>query len=352
MSAVFESVAPATNSEERITFSATGSEYFRIWIVNLLLSIVTLGIYSAWAKVKRNQYFYGSTQLAGSSFEYHGNPVAILKGRIAALVLFGGYQLAFQYSLAAGIVMLVVFLAAMPWMIWKSLQFGLYNSSYRGIRFGFGGSLKDAYFHYLLLPVVSVFALGLMYPFLHHRIKRFQHTESRYGRTPFSFDATVGAFYKAYFGMFLLLVLGGGLITVAAIVLGKMLQPTMGHMSAAIGKGAGLTLVYVYLFCLMYAFMAMIQNLIWNHTQLGPHRFRSTMKGPRLAWLYVSNTLGIILTLGLFIPFAHVRALKYRLESTALIVSGSLDDVVAGSQGDVGAVGDGMADLAGFDLAL
>ncbi|MEG1325563.1 MAG: DUF898 family protein, partial [Janthinobacterium sp.] len=49
---------------EAITFSATGSEYFRIWIVNLLLSIVTLGIYSAWAKVRRNRYFYSSTHLA------------------------------------------------------------------------------------------------------------------------------------------------------------------------------------------------------------------------------------------------------------------------------------------------
>ena len=78
-----------SSRREAITFSATGSEYFRIWIVNLLLSIVTLGIYSAWAKVRRNRYFYSSTHLAGGSFEYHGNAVAILKGRIAAVVLVG-----------------------------------------------------------------------------------------------------------------------------------------------------------------------------------------------------------------------------------------------------------------------
>lgn len=53
---------------EAITFSATGSEYFRIWIVNLLLSIVTLGIYSAWAKVRRNRYFTPApTWLAAAS---------------------------------------------------------------------------------------------------------------------------------------------------------------------------------------------------------------------------------------------------------------------------------------------
>jgi Zn-dependent protease with chaperone function len=63
-------------------FRATGAEYLRIWIVNLLLTIVTVGIYSAWAKVRRLRYFYGSTALDGASFEYHGKPLAILKGRL------------------------------------------------------------------------------------------------------------------------------------------------------------------------------------------------------------------------------------------------------------------------------
>src|SRR5262245_52514343 len=74
-------------------FSASGGEYFRIWIVNLLLTIVTLGIYSAWAKVRRLRYFYGSTQIAGSSFEYHGRPLQILKGRLIAAALLIPYFL-------------------------------------------------------------------------------------------------------------------------------------------------------------------------------------------------------------------------------------------------------------------
>ncbi|MFP5306510.1 MAG: DUF898 family protein, partial [Gammaproteobacteria bacterium] len=51
---------------ERLQFSGSGGEYFRIWIVNLLLSVLTLGIYSAWAKVRRMQYFYRNTTLAGA----------------------------------------------------------------------------------------------------------------------------------------------------------------------------------------------------------------------------------------------------------------------------------------------
>ncbi|MGU7802487.1 DUF898 family protein, partial [Escherichia coli] len=79
------------SAPQAFTFSGRGSEYFRIWIVNLLLSIVTLGIYSAWAKVRRLRYFYDNTSVAGASFDYHGNPVAILKGRILAVVLIVVY---------------------------------------------------------------------------------------------------------------------------------------------------------------------------------------------------------------------------------------------------------------------
>ena len=57
------------NTETPFQFTGTGGEYFKIWIVNILLSIVTLGIYSAWAKVRRKQYFYGNTRVAGSALQ-------------------------------------------------------------------------------------------------------------------------------------------------------------------------------------------------------------------------------------------------------------------------------------------
>ncbi|MGA3159250.1 MAG: DUF898 family protein, partial [Steroidobacteraceae bacterium] len=46
-------------------FRGEGGEYFRIWIVNLLLTLLTLGIYSAWAKVRKQRYLYSNTSVAG-----------------------------------------------------------------------------------------------------------------------------------------------------------------------------------------------------------------------------------------------------------------------------------------------
>src|SRR5881394_1643390 len=75
---------PPARNLQRFEFTGNARDYFGIWVVNLFLTIVTLGIYSAWAKVRKKRYFHGNTWVAGGNFEYHGDPVAILKGRAIA----------------------------------------------------------------------------------------------------------------------------------------------------------------------------------------------------------------------------------------------------------------------------
>ena len=60
--------APRPPDEYRLQFTGSGADYFRIWIVNLFLTIVTLGIYAAWAKVRTRQYFYSHTLCAEEHF--------------------------------------------------------------------------------------------------------------------------------------------------------------------------------------------------------------------------------------------------------------------------------------------
>ena len=79
------------NNSRDFIFKGNAKEWFGIWIVNLLLSIVTIGIYSAWAKVRTKKYFYGNTFVDGRNFDYHATGGQILKGRliiIAAIIVF------------------------------------------------------------------------------------------------------------------------------------------------------------------------------------------------------------------------------------------------------------------------
>lgn len=334
-----------------IQFRATGSEYFGIWIVNLLLTIITFGIYSAWAKVRRNKYFYSSTEVAGSSFEYHGNPIAILKGRIIAFVLFGAYNVTIKYAPIAGLFMGLLLWAVLPWLIWKSMQFKLYNTSYRGIRFGFNGSAGQAYLYWLVFPLLAGITLSLLGPLAHQRLKRFQHSQSRFGTTMFSFNGTVGAFYLAYLILIAILVGGGIAFAIALAVLGGV-SLLAGGATTPFVMIAGVLGIYAFMFTVFPIFFSMIQNLIWNNTQLGEHRFVSQLRWTRMTFIMLTNLLGVIFTLGLFIPFAHVRMMRYRLESTTLVVKGSMDGFVADTQKNITAAGEGMVDLMDFDMSM
>lgn len=350
---------PAQNPEIlNLEFRGSGSEYFRIWIVNILLTILTAGIYSAWAKVRKNNYFYSCTYLAGSSFEYHGNPIAILKGRVVAFLLLLGYNLAFHHSVGIGFLVVLLLAAIAPFLVWKSLQFKLYNSSFRGIRFGFRGDAKSAYLVYLLWPLLSLLTLYTLVPFSHYRIKQFQHNESRFGNSYFSFSGNAGQFYKAYLlclGVFIggvvALTMAFGTAVLAAILsLGK---------STEVGAGLGFVSIvlyfislYVWIFAIYPIFMSMIQNLIWNETQLGKHQFRSNLHWLNMAGIMLSNIVLIALTLGLFTPFAQIRLLRYRIESMQMLVNGNLDEFINDSQAQIDATGEGVADLLDFDLSL
>ena len=107
---------PAPPVRHTLEFRGSAAAYFRIWIVNLALTLVTLGIYSAWAKVRRLKSLHGQTYLAGSSFGYHGEAKQILKGRAIAALLVLAYVTLGQVNPLAGAVAGLALTAAMPWL--------------------------------------------------------------------------------------------------------------------------------------------------------------------------------------------------------------------------------------------
>lgn len=339
-----------------ITFTGKGGEYFRIWIVNLALTILTLGIYSAWAKVRRLQYFYRNTSLAGGSFDYHGEPLAILKGRLIAVGLLAAYNLGSGLDPVLGGLLFIVLLAVLPWLLQRSLRFKLGNSSYRGLRFNFDGTLGEAYKAFLLWPVLSYVSLGLLVPFTHQRIKAYQHGNSRYGMTCFGFKAGVGGFYALYGKMTLMLLVpvllfvsfgGAGLFdNLGSSGTGAYMRATLGLLAILLG-------FYLLAFLLIGPwFAARTQNLVWNATVLGPHAFVSDVRARDLLVIYLGNFVGILLTLGLYKPFADIRLAKYRLEHMALHAEGALDEFIAEQGQAVGAAGEETAEVFDFDISF
>jgi uncharacterized membrane protein YjgN (DUF898 family) len=210
-----------SDQQTPIIFTGKAGEYFGIWIVNLLLSIVTLGIYSAWAKVRRKKYFYQNTLIDGVAFDYHANPIAILKGRIIAFVLFVLYNVLAGFNPILALVLLVAFMAALPWIITRGMMFNARNSSHRGLRFDFDGKYGQALLIFVLFPILIVLSLGLAMPFVMQRINKFVFEHHKFGTSRFAMAAEVKAFYMIYLKLLGVLLLVGALFSFGSYALMK-----------------------------------------------------------------------------------------------------------------------------------
>jgi uncharacterized membrane protein YjgN (DUF898 family) len=353
------SQASSPRAPEQLHFTGSGAEYFGIWIVNLLLTIVTLGIYSAWAKVRRLQYFYRHTEVAGSNFDFHGSPGRILVGRVLALALLIAYNYSVRLRSPLTVVVLVGIAVVMPWLLRNSFRFRLYNTSWRGTRFHFRGTVARAYRVFLLNGFLTVITLYVMAPFMHQRLKAYQHDNSWFGRTQCSFHARVGQFYVIYLLLLATIVLSAIVIGFSGVgaALGALsqVQKQGGHVNP-LAAFRVLAIVYGALILMGIligpAFHALITNLIWTNTRIGEHRIQCKMSPLGLIWITVSNFVLVVLSLGLFIPWAMVRLARFQLESVRLLPAGDLQEFVAAEPEAIGAVGEETAAAFDFDISL
>ena len=327
-----------TSKVKRLKFSFTGSgtEFFKIWIVNVLLSIITLGVYSAWAKVRTHQYFHSNTWLEKDSFEYLANPIVILRGRIVALVLFLTYGLTSYLLPALAPLFSVLFLTALPWMIANSLRFRMRNTAYRTIRFGFDGTLWGAAWAYSLMFLLAPLTLGLVAPYMLFLQAHYRVDNSRYGADYFSFGASPREYYRVYFKAFL------ALLAVASLgALSAMAAPVL----------AGLVVVAGYSLIMTFIKVEMI-NLMFDNAHLGDHSFSSRLEMWPYFSLHFVNTVLMILTLGLFYPWARVRIARYRAECLNMMTHGSLNYYVARQEEETSAIGEELGGLFDFELGF
>lgn len=350
----FPAGAPASVERCAFAFRGTGNEYFGIWIVNTLLKIVTLGFYTAWAKVRTRSYFAGSTLLAGEPFAYLAEPRALFRGWLVAVAAFLVYTIATRVGPVAGGVAGAAIFCLVPWVIVRSRMFNLRHLAWRNIRFAFRPDYREAYVVYLGLLLLVPPTLGLIYPYILYRQKRFQVENGSYGATRFRFTATPGEFYSVLFRTFAAF-LG---VFVLQVVLAGMFR-------VGTGPSAGSRPFFVYFIVLQAVLSAVfylafvgwvrtvLANLAWNRTELGPVRFESTMRPATMTWLYLSGGVAIACSLGLLFPWASMRWRRYRMEHLAVHAPGGIDGFVAGVRADaVGAAGEEIGDLFGLDVDI
>jgi uncharacterized membrane protein YjgN (DUF898 family) len=397
--------APAEPQTLDIRFTGSGSEYFRIWIVNLLLTVLTLSLYLPFAKARRLAYFQGNTIVGGHALGFHGNPWKMFRGYLLVLALGITYSVASKLSTTAALVAVGALAAVWPALWRASLQFRTANTSWRGLRFRFKGSLNDAYNAMLptFLPAVLMVLLGVneanhpaegadpeivrastermglvmalimlaafaAAPWLMARIKAYQHNHYAYAAEQTRLGVGAGSFYGLSFrllGVSVLTMLASLVAAVGlAVAVGgfALLQSVFSGDGMGRGAGAavamavvaGIAVFYLAMFAVPGPYLtSRFQNLLWGHTSSAHIAFRSDLRLWPLLKVTLVNLLLTVITLGLYRPFAAVATARLRLESVSLTVAGNVDDWVSTESAKMDdATGDLAGDFFGIDLGL
>lgn len=335
-----------------VEFKGDGMEYTKLVLVNLALSIVTLGIFSAWAKVRTRKYVYGNMYINNANFNYHANPLQILKGRLIIGALFLMYGFGGKLSIALPIAAGVIFVVAMPWLIVRGMAFNLYNTSYRNIRFGFKKEYAEAYKVIFLGYLVTLVTLGLGAPVLYQWFSKFRVENSRYGKSHFKTRFSVGDFYGPYIKLigcyvvsFVFFMICVGLSVLVSK--GSKLAGAFPMVGGVLGLYGGILFGVALLNAGMF-------NIIYGMSRLEDARLQTSMKGKTLFKIYIQNILLGMVTLGFGIPYGMYRIIKYKAQSSAIYTTPEqFDRFLAENSGeDAGATADAAGDFWDMDIGF
>ena len=293
-------------------------------MVNVLLTLITLGVYYFWAKTRVRRYLTGQTEIEGDRFAYHGTPRELLLGMLKALLVFGLPILALDLihdvldvpspvKIVAGFVSAAMIFVFYPVAIVGSRRYRLSRISWRGIHFSFQGRTLELIMMVLHGSILTALTLGLYYPFFVVRRQAFLVSNSYFGGERFDFTGRRRDLFRSF---------------VIAVLL---TVPTVG-------------LCWIW-------YVARKRRYFWDHTRFVDARFSCTVTFPALLWLWVVNVVLLVCTLGLAWPWVRTRSIDFSYRNLALL--GPLDlDRIEQQALRVSTTGEGLAGFldSGFDF--
>ncbi len=290
---------------QRIVQHGQGGELFMIFIVNLILTILTLGIYRFWAITRTRRYIWSHTRIEGHTLEYTGQGLELLIGFLKVFVIFValGIGIAFFPPLLALLYLAMPFLMGLA--IYGAMRYRLSHTRLRGVRFGLDGKASDYALMVLGYTLLLFFTLGMAAPWVRSALYGELINHMRFGSARFTYDGR-GAQMAGPFFLAVLLTI-----------------PTVG-------------LIWLW-------YRGREIRYQTRHTRLDQVQFGSHLSGGAYFWLVLSNLLLLLFTLGLALPWVALRSIRFMLDRLEL--DGELDYAsIEQSAAEANATGEGLAD--------
>jgi uncharacterized membrane protein YjgN (DUF898 family) len=381
-----------------LEFSGSGGEFFRVWIVNVLLSVVTLGFYTPFARRRTAQYFYGHTLVADSPLEFTAQQRKMVVGFLLLVLMYLAFNLAAETGQDAAVSAMMVGGALMAPYFWGSaMRFRLNATRWRGVRLQFTAGWGEVYAAswplfliaaawicvFLLIDslvaagpggkelasdagrimlgvAVAVVAVVLCVIRLEFNYKSLLVARARIGGQPGRWKPVFGDFVRIWLATLLVFV-------VSVLLVAVLIAAALGGSFAVFSNMKSMGLMAVLLaiaFALLGIFILFLASgparayrearmfrLVWNNIGVSRvARFKCQLEVGRYVGLRVKNIFLTLLTLGFYRPFAMVSEYRMKVDSVTLHVKGGLDQLAGQLAREEQGLGDALADAAGLDL--
>jgi uncharacterized membrane protein YjgN (DUF898 family) len=270
-----------------------------------------------------------------------------------ALSLLLGYSATVHFAPALAFVWVLAFGFAGPWLVNSSLRFNARNTSYRNIRFNFTGTYGAAFGVYVLWPILAVITLFTTYPLARRARDQYNINHHVFGGKYFHAEIPGGAMYHIY-GLAVLLFLA--FVAVAALIYSGLHVAPLNPKNSATMVPLILVFGGAYMFSLLFLLTFIgtkVFNLAVSRTVLAEHfQLESTLSPPHMTWLAFSNLVLVLLTLGLFYPWAKTRVAHYRAAHFAITGPAEVDGFMSELATGQGAIGEEIASFFDIDIGL
>lgn len=350
--------AAAQEPESSIRFTGSWQEFLPIALTNLLLTIVTLGIYRFWAKARERRYLWSRTHVVDDSLEWTGTGKEMFLGFLVVFVVLIPVLLVGQMvleglvlrgqALAAGLLTLA-FYGGVFYLVgvgsFRALRYRLSRTYWHGIR---GGSEDGGWSYglqFLWKSAVGIVLLGFLVPWAQTSLWNDRWNRMSFGQHQFEAGAGTDGLFGRWMLVYLAPVIGfvAGLVTMGAAFAG-------GVDGRAAGVGSVvLVLVLGYGAFLLFslAYYAAFYRQVTSATSIAGLQFEFTAQTSDWLKLILGNIALVIFTLGAGLMFVGYRNWSFavrHIEAYGVVDLDTLLQSRAAATGDA----EGLADA--FDI--
>jgi len=313
-------------SKKRIKYFGKGTEFALIYFKNIILTILTLGLYYPWAKVEILKYHYQSAELDNSRFQFHATGMEVFRGFIKiyiiiiALYAFLFYAMQTQSEtlmLSSVGAFYLFFILIIPFAIHGAVRYRSSRSSWKGIHFKYIGNRMDFFWLFLKGLLLTVVTLGIYGAWFQVDVRKYIFSHLRFGDLSFDFKGKGGDLFWINLKFILL--------------------------------------VYITLGIYSFWFYKNVMQFYIDNTSIYQNgkevRFKFNMKAGDVFELLAVNFFLILFTLGIATPWVAVRTMQFFFRFTE-IEEGLDTDIIQQLKHDDydDAAGDDYLDFLDFDL--